>query len=265
MNTPPPQLSSGPTAARSPAPVADSSAADMPQQKPLRERSPILAHVRRALFTGLLTAIPLFITIYIISILYGFATKFTQNSANSIVDHLFGKSTTGEPPSAFTGFLKSSTSAGFAIAIAILIVYILGLLGSFFIGRQILAQIEHFIGNLPLIKGIYGTTKQVMAVFRQGGGGAGFQRVVLVEFPRQGTWTLAFVTNTVHDAQLGKLICCFIPMTPNPTSGFFQMFPEDQVRSTDWSVDMGIKIVLSGGLLAPRELTHPEESAVKKG
>jgi uncharacterized membrane protein len=191
--------------------------------------------------------------VYILSILYGFATLFTQGMAKWIVERLYGNS-----DSTYIGI----TSGTLAIVIAVAFVYLLGLLGTFFIGRQILEQLDHFIGNLPLIKGIYGTVKQVMAVFRQGGGGAGFQRVVLVEFPRQGTWTLAFVTNTVHDEQLGKLVCCFIPMTPNPTSGFFQMFPEDQVRSTDWSVDMGIKIVLSGGLLAPRELTHPEEKAL---
>jgi len=252
-----PQPHPGPT---TPAHVADSSAADKASQKPLRERSPILAHLRKSMLTGLLTAIPLFITIYILSILYGFATKFTQPLAQYLVNRLYTES--GESASAFSNFLKATTSAGLAIAIALVIVYVLGLLGTFFIGRQILAQIEHFIGNLPLIKGIYGTTKQVMAVFRQGGGGSGFQRVVLVEFPRKGTWTLAFVTNTVHDAQIGKLVCCFIPMTPNPTSGFFQMFPEDQVRTTDWTVDMGIKIVLSGGLLAPRELTHPEEKGL---
>jgi uncharacterized membrane protein len=176
-------------------------------------------------------------------------TFFTDKPANWISDHIFGDVATG-----FTPYLRNITAATAAVLISLLIVYLLGLLGSFFIGRQILAQVEHFIENLPLIKGIYGTTKQVIAVFRKGGGGAGFQRVVLVEFPRQGTWTVAFVTNTVHDAATGNLVCCFIPMTPNPTSGFFQMFPEDQVRNTDWSVDLGIKIVLSGGLLAPHEL-----------
>jgi uncharacterized membrane protein len=244
MNKPVPQFPPAP-----PQPADSSAAAKGAGKKPLRERSPVLAHLRSVLVTGLLTAVPLFITIYIISIFYGFATHYTQGMADWMVSHLFGRT-----DSPFLGFLRSTTSGGFAIAIALFIVYILGLLGSFFIGRQILAQIEHFIGNLPLIKGIYGTTKQVMAVFRQDGGGAGFQRVVLVEFPRLGTWTVAFVTNTVHDNATGKLVCCFIPMTPNPTSGFFQMFPESQVRETDWTVDLGIKIVLSGGLLAPQDL-----------
>jgi uncharacterized membrane protein len=259
----------------------DTSAAAAEKKKPLRQRSPVLAHLRTVLFAGLLTAIPLFITIFILGIFYGFFTQYTQAPADWIVDHLFVNPATATGPAAESTILKALravTSGTFAIILALLIVYILGLLGSFFIGRQILAQIEHFIENLPLIKGIYGTTKQVMAVFRQSGGGSGFQRVVLVQFPREGTWTVAFVTNTIHDAAVrpptfvtptampagatelptvpatGRLVCCFIPMTPNPTSGFFQMFPEEDVRSTDWTVDMGIKIVLSGGLLAPPEL-----------
>jgi uncharacterized membrane protein len=222
------------------------------RKAPLRERSPILAHLRSVLFAGMLTAIPLFITVYIIGFFYGFLTKYTQLPAVWIVNLFF------PTPDNSLVYVKGAVSATFAVLISLIIIYVLGLLGTFLIGRQILAQIEHLIENLPLIKGIYGTTKQVMAVFRKGGGGAGFQRVVLVQFPREGTWTVAFVTNTVTDAKApppGRLVCCFIPMTPNPTSGFFQMFPEQQVRDTDWSVDMGIKIVLSGGLLAPAELS----------
>jgi uncharacterized membrane protein len=246
-----------------PAPAAgvDSSAAGPKRNAklPLRMRSPILAHLRSVLLAGLLTAIPIFITISIISILYNQVTKFTTAPANWVVDQmspLFNRLITAE-------HLKVFTTPFVAVMISVLIVYILGLLGTFLIGRQILAQIEHIIQNLPLIKGIYGTTKQVISVFRQGGGGQGFQRVVLVEFPRHGTWTIAFVTNTVHDtATSTRMVCCFIPMTPNPTSGFFQMFPEEQVRNTDWSVDVGIKIVLSGGLLAPPEFS-PSEPLIK--
>lgn len=240
MSTEPTKLA---TVANTPAPPAKK------HRAPLRERSPILAHLRSVMVAGLLTAIPLFITIYILTFLFGLVTKYTATPAVWISDHIFGDETGG-----WTPVMRTTSAATVAVLISLAIVYVLGLLGSFFIGRQILAQVEHFIENLPLIKGIYGTTKQVIAVFRKDGGGAGFQRVVLVEFPRKGTWTVAFVTNTVGDGANGKLVCCFIPMTPNPTSGFFQMFPEDDVRATDWSVDLGIKIVLSGGLLAPKDL-----------
>lgn len=208
------------------------------------------------LVAGLLTAIPLFITVYFVSLFYGLVTHYTKGPADRLVDliaPIFQNHIT-------TDNLKLITVPVFAVLISLLTVYILGLLGTFLIGRRILAYVENIIENLPLIKGIYGTTKQVMSVFRQGGGGSGFQRVVLVQFPREGTWTIAFVTNTVTDTlappAARRLVCCFIPLTPNPTSGFFQMFPEEQVRNTDWSVDMGIKIVLSGGLLAPSEFSQ---------
>jgi uncharacterized membrane protein len=225
-------------------------------RKPLRERSPVLAHLRSVFFAGLITAIPIFITVYIVGVFYGLVTKYTKDPADWLVDLILGDSKNG-----FISFVRNAAAPTLAVLISLFIVYLLGLLGTFLIGRRILAQIENLIENLPLIKGIYGTTKQVIAVFRKGGGGAGFQRVVLVEFPRRGTWTIAFVTNTVHDATQGNLLCCFIPMTPNPTSGFFQMFPEDQVRNTDWTVDMGIKIVLSGGLLAPHELQSQQPTS----
>jgi uncharacterized membrane protein len=256
---------SAPLPARGPAPSPTDSppaavvAPPARAKLPLRMRSPVLAHLRSVILTGLLTAIPLFITIWIVTILYNLVTKFTTYPADWVVDSmapLFNKLITPEN-------LKLVTTPVVAVLISLFIVYILGILGTFFIGRQILAQIEHFIENLPLIKGIYGTTKQVIAVFRQGGGGQGFQRVVLVQFPREGTWTIAFVTNTVLDTDAGRrLVCCFIPMTPNPTSGFFQMFPEEQVRNTDWTVDLGIKIVLSGGLLAPPELAAGHQPPV---
>lgn len=223
---------------------------------PRRVRASVLGHLRSILLTGLLTAIPLFITLWVLNILYSLVTKYTEAPATWVVVHLMAPWLS---PYISTANEKTFMIPFLAVLISLAIVYVLGLLGTFFIGRQILARVERFIENLPLIKGIYGTTKQVIGVFRAGGGGSGFQRVALVQFPREGTWTLAFVTNTVDDKATGKrLVCCFIPMTPNPTSGFFQMFPEEQVRATDWTVDMGIKIVLSGGLLAPTQI--PENS-----
>ncbi len=225
---------------------------------PRRVRASVLRHLRSILLTGLLTAIPLFITLWVLSILYSLVTKYTEAPATWVVVHLMAPWLS---PYISIANEKTFMIPFLAILISLAIVYVLGLLGTFFIGRQILARVEGFIENLPLIKGIYGTTKQVIGVFRAGGGGSGFQRVALVQFPREGTWTLAFVTNTVEDMATGKhLVCCFIPMTPNPTSGFFQMFPEEQVRATDWTVDMGIKIVLSGGLLAPPQITDSSGS-----
>jgi uncharacterized membrane protein len=228
------------------------------------KHSPILTHIRSSIFSGLITLVPLFITVYLLWILFDFATKFSKPVAQAIVPVVVRLFRDAPADDALVALITSWTWPILAIVITIVVVYILGVLSIFAVGRRILAHFEHFIENLPLVKGIYGTTKQVVGVFRQGSGGQGFQRVVLVQFPRLGTWSVAFVTNTIHDeAANERLVCCFIPMTPNPTSGFFQMFPESDVRATDWTVDMGIKIILSGGLLAPTTLrpTQPPTTA----
>jgi uncharacterized membrane protein len=219
---------------------------------PIYPRKTIMKHIRGRLFAGLLYAIPLFITIFIIAAIYSLVTKFTQDPAEWITTKIFGLPADPLQPNWKRVWVVEPV---IAVSISIFIVYFLGLLGGFVVGRRLLAAGEHFISNLPLIKGIYGTTKQVIGVFRQGAGGQNFQRVVLVEFPRVGTWTVGFVTKTITDTSTGDVFACvFIPMTPNPTSGFFQLFPNNSVRDTDWTVDQGIKIVLSGGLLAPSQL-----------
>ena len=214
-----------------------------------RRKVSLVRHFRTAFLTGVLTLIPLAVCFYIIVTLFNFFTAFSRPIARFLVEYIIAP--------VFANHVDANTFTAWtapilSFFISAIVIYILGLLGIFAVGKRILKAGDHFIENLPLIKGIYGTTKQVISVFRSGGGGAGFQRVVLVEFPRLGTYTIAFVTNTITDVHTNtRLVCTFIPMTPNPTSGFFQMFPETEVRSTNLTVDQGIKIVLSGGLLAP--------------
>ncbi len=215
-------------------------------------------HMQSVFIGGFVVLIPLLVTLYIVSFLYHFATGFSYPVAKWMLQaHVFGRFVP----------IDTSKAAGYlapvlAVLLTVGFIYIIGILSTFVIGRQILNGLDRFVENLPLLKGIYGTTKQVIGVFRQSGGGAGFQRVVLVEFPRRGLWTIAFVTNEITDTSCGKkYVTIFIPMTPNPTSGFFQMVLEDEVRNTDWTVDQGIKIVLSGGLLAPTKLNFGDTAA----
>lgn len=229
-----------------------------PDESPALRRSPVARHLRAALITGLLTLLPLFITIYILTVIFSFLTIYTHPIAVALVTPFFP----GVDPK--EDILVRVVASGLAFIISVVAIYILGVLGNFVIGRRLLDAFDHLVGNLPLIKGIYGTIKQVIAVFRHGGPGQSFQRVVLVEFPRAGTWTVAFVTNTITDTSTNQqYVCCFIPMTPNPTSGFFQMFPGEQVHDTDWTVDQGIKIILSGGLLAPSDLNFGRTTTPK--
>jgi uncharacterized membrane protein len=217
--------------------------------------------LRSTFIAGLLWMFPLFVSLLVLGWVYSLSTTFTQPAANWLVPLFMNRVTSASP-----SMIKNVTAVAspvFALVLMIVLVFLMGILGKFVIGRRVLESIEHFIENLPLVKGIYGTTKQVIGVFRQGSGGSGFQRVVLVEFPRADIWTIGFVTNTVSDIAADRqYVCVFIPMTPNPTSGFFQIVPVTQVRETDWTVDQGIKIILSGGLLAPSALSFGKPAAV---
>lgn len=213
-------------------------------------------HLQSVFLGGLAALIPLFVTIWVLDFLYRVITGFSHPLAQWIVVHVpLHVKIEGS-----TATAAAVVSSILALLISIATIYAIGVLSTLVIGRKLLALVDHFIENLPLLKGIYGTTKQVITVFRQGGGGSGFKRVVLVEFPRREMWTLAFVTNELTDTvRHESYLTLFIPMTPNPTAGFFQMVPVGSVRETTWTVDQGIKIILSGGLLAPREFDFGKE------
>ncbi len=240
--------------------MSDLTDQNLDRNAPPPRKSSVGQHLRSVFIGGLITMVPLIVTIWVIMLVYHAVTFISYPAATWIVDsklfqHLL------HLPAHSVQYLAPVI----AIVLSIAAIYGLGVLGSFVLGRQILNVIDRFIENLPLLKGIYSTTKQVIGVFRRGGGGSGFQRVVLVEFPGPGLWTVAFVTNEVQDSTCGtQYVTLFIPMTPNPTSGFFQMAQADAVRNTDWTVDQGIKIVLSGGLLAPNVLNFGAKSDMAK-
>jgi uncharacterized membrane protein len=106
------------------------------------------------------------------------------------------------------------------------------------------------------VRGIYQAVKQIVQTMVSKEGQS-FKRVVLVEFPREGLYTVAFVTGSatgeLRDKTGGRCINIFIPTTPNPTSGYYMMVPEDRVQALEMSVEEAFKLVISGGILAPPE------------
>jgi uncharacterized membrane protein len=218
-------------------------------------------HLKSVFIGGLIALVPFLITLWILNILFQIAVSISGQAASILVGFKFIQDFTHLNAHAAQTYVAPIL----ALLMTIVFVYIVGVLTTLVIGRKLLDMADHFVEHLPLLKGIYGTTKQVISVFRQGGGGAGFQRVVLVEFPSHGLWTIAFVTNEITDTSSGqRYVSVFIPMTPNPTCGFFQFIPIEQVRNTDWTVEQAIKMVLSGGLLAPSELHFGDKKLTGK-
>jgi uncharacterized membrane protein len=147
-----------------------------------------------------------------------------------------------------------------ALALAIFLIAVVGLLARNYFGKRIIEWTDSALLRIPLLNKIYGATKQVNDAFSSGNKTA-FRTVVLVEYPRPGVYSVGFITSEPNEEIRAKtkekVVCVFVPTTPNPTGGFLLLVPEDQVTKLDMSVADGIKYIISLGAINPDYGTAP--------
>ncbi len=141
-----------------------------------------------------------------------------------------------------------------ALVVAIMLVGCIGALARYYFGRKLIQLMDQALSSVPLLNKIYTTVKQVNEAFSSGKKSS-FKQVVLLQYPRAGMYSIGFVTsdeNPEAEAKLGlKVVSVFVPTTPNPTSGFLLVVPQDQVTLLDMSVADGIKYIISLGAIVP--------------
>lgn len=190
---------------------------------------------KRYFVTGLLIWIPLVITIWVIALLV--------NTLESFVPRFLS------PQSLFGVHIP-----GFQLVLVLVVVLVTGLLGANFIGRALVDRWEKLLGRIPLVRSIYNSVKQVSDTVLAPNGQA-FREAVLVQYPRHGSWTIAFLTGVpggeVANRLKGDYVSVYVPTTPNPTSGFFLMMPRGDVQMLDMSVDAALKYIVSMGVVVP--------------
>ncbi|OWT63831.1 DUF502 domain-containing protein [Candidimonas nitroreducens] len=190
---------------------------------------------KRYFITGLLIWIPLVITVWVIALVIRAIESFVPAFLSS--QSLFGV-----------------RIPGFAVALVLVVVFVTGLLAANFIGRAFVDRWEQLLGRIPLVRSIYNSVKQVSDTVLAPNGQA-FREAVLVQYPRQGSWTIAFLTGSpsgeVAERLHGQFVSVYVPTTPNPTSGFFLMMPRQDVQVLDMSVDAALKYIVSMGVVAP--------------
>lgn len=143
---------------------------------------------------------------------------------------------------------------GLGVVLTVVVVLVTGVLASNLLGQKLLQFWEGILKRIPVVNSIYGGVKQVSDTLLAPGGQA-FRKALLVQYPRQGSWTVAFqtgrpggdVVNHLH----GEYVSVYVPTTPNPTSGFFLMMPSADVIELDMSVDEALKYVISMGVVSP--------------
>lgn len=156
---------------------------------------------------------------------------------------------------------------GVGIAILILLLLFAGVLATNIVGKRIVRFWDDLVKRLPLVRGIYSVLKAVVdAISLQSK--SHFSKVVMIQYPRKGIYSLAFVTGLSQgEVQLvtgERLVNLFVPTTPNPTSGFFLMLPEKDTIPLSMTVEEGVKMIVSAGFLTPQMPSKPKPSSLKK-
>ncbi len=146
---------------------------------------------------------------------------------------------------------------GLGLIAGILIIYTTGVFASNILGTQLVNAWDRLLGRIPIVKSIYTSSKKVIQVFSQEGR-SNFRRAVFIEFPKEGCYSIAFVTNLVESTSGKKYHTVFVPTSPNPTSGYVLILEDSRVYSAAFGVEEAMKIIMSGGMVAP-DVIHSEK------
>jgi uncharacterized membrane protein len=194
--------------------------------------------MKKYFITGLLVLVPLFITVWVIT------------SLISMMDQSLLLLPVDWRPKAQFGV----EIPGLGALLTLLIIFVTGLIATNFFGKQLILLWEAMLNRVPVVKSIYSSVKQVSDTLFSDSGNA-FRQAVLVQFPREGAWTIAFITGTpggdVANHLQGDFVSVYVPTTPNPTGGYFLMLPRAEIIALDMSVDEALKYIISMGVVAP--------------
>ncbi len=193
----------------------------------------VARHFKGRFITGLFVVVPVGITIFILKFLFNFADGILGSYLDSLLGALVDNHYHIPGLGMLTGFV---------------VIYLSGVLATNVIGTRILRWSDGVLSRIPVVKSIYGSSKQLTQVFKEGK--SSYRRAVFVEWPRAGVRAVGFVTAEVErDGE--KLVVVYVPTMPNPTSGFALFFKESEVQDCGMSVEEAVKFVVSGGAVVP--------------
>lgn len=197
--------------------------------------------IRKYLLAGLFTLLPLAVTLWILKAIFT-ALVGVFREPLTWAAHLVH---VPDPPTWALALFSALTT--------IVLLLVVGALMGNFIGRQLLAWLDDLMMSLPVVKTVYGATRQLMGAIQSGQGGS-FKEVVVVEWPHPGSYTLGFVASrdcswAIPGGQ--GMIAVYVPTAPNPTSGYVIMIEASKVKPADLSADQALTWAISGGVVAP--------------
>ena len=193
--------------------------------------------VRAAFFRGLVIFIPVAVTVWFVTVLFNMIDGIIA-PLQPVIEREIG-----------------TRIPGLGVVTFVVIVLVLGLTSRFLVGTLLLKALEKIFTSIPLVRSIYSATKDLLQAFSLGKKGKTFRKVLLIEYPRKGIFTIGFLTNEVAMDGTRKssrrMLTVYIPNPPNPTSGMLVLVPESEAMTLDMTVEEGLKLVLSGGIVSP--------------
>ena len=196
--------------------------------------SPIIQNLKSKIFAGIAALFPIYLTYIVLKFLFVTLEKISAPMLKKIEFEI----------------------PGLGILLTLILIYLLGLVVTNFLGRKIFNLGEHILTKVPIVNTIYTTLKQITDTFTKGTAET-FEGAIYIQYPREGLWTMAFISGESTSEDGVPYYHLFVPTTPNPTSGFFLMVPQADTIPTGMSVEEGLKTIISGGMLAPEENPLP--------
>ena len=196
-----------------------------------------MKRLKRYFITGFIVLVPVLLTIYVLAMLFRFVDNILGRFLNIYLNNILG-----------------FYIPGLGLLLFLVIIVLVGFLAGRFLGNKIFPRIEKWFLGLPLINKIYPTFKQII-LFVLAQKEFGFKKVVLVEYPSKGIWSLGFLTNEEFKKMtevVGKNMApVFIPSSPNPLTGYVIFLPKEELKFLDIPISDALKIIISGGVFKP--------------
>ncbi|MEP4380606.1 MAG: DUF502 domain-containing protein [Alphaproteobacteria bacterium] len=221
-----------------------------------RKRHGIVARLRGYFFAGLLTVAPIGLTLWLFWVLL----KFVDARITPLIPQNYN-------PNTYLHALVPFEVPGVGLIVLIVVLIIIGALTRMLLGRTLVRMSESIVNRMPVVRSVYGATKQIVETVLKSQSDA-FRQVVLFEYPRRGSWAIGFVTGaTKGEVQAltdDEVVNVFLPTTPNPTSGYLLFLPRRELMPLSMSVEEGIKMIISGGIVTPMDRRPLEEQKIKR-
>jgi uncharacterized membrane protein len=199
----------------------------------------MMKRIRRYLIAGLLVWLPLYVTYFLVKVLGGWMNR----SIGLLPENLRPESWWGAP------------LPYFGVVLTVVLIFVTGVLTANIVGRKVVGGWESLLERIPFVRSIYSASKNFAEIVFSDSEVA-FSKVLMVEYPRKGLYTLTFQTATevgeIQERTGEDVVACFVPSTPNPTTGYIIMVPKNDVVELDMTVEEAIKFVMSLGVVVPR-------------